>query len=310
MISDKDFIRFSLETNLFFLRIMKEHIIFVAAALPPKNIALSKQAISIKNVLEKLLCKTVTLSQGVISPSVASSGELITDLTINAEKSTQDLTGIPIDIEITRKELALAPTPNYKQNPKLLAETTSLNKNILSTMNNVIAFKKSLHNNVLTCKTFSYIYPTMLHHVIEEAEFYIMLLNKLQKREALDSIKEIIQVEITWNDIMGEHAEFIRGYLDPSEKQLFDKANAFAKEFDKLLVETRNLSNNPNNLPNVTKKSLNAVTNLRDFKKQGTQGILLCKIKSLIPALLSDHVLREANHYLRLLRDYSNLASV
>ena len=35
----------------------------------------------------------------------------------------------------------------------------------------------------------------------------------------------------------------------------------------------------------------------------GVEGIETCKIKSIILPLLADHVLREANHYLRLLED-------
>ena len=41
----------------------------------------------------------------------------------------------------------------------------------------------------------------------------------------------------------------------------------------------------------------------RDFKQAGVEGIETCKIKSIILPLLADHVLREANHYLRLLED-------
>ena len=38
----------------------------------------------------------------------------------------------------------------------------------------------------------------------------------------------------------------------------------------------------------------------RDFKRAGVQGIETCKIQSIILPLLADHVLREANHYLRM----------
>lgn len=39
----------------------------------------------------------------------------------------------------------------------------------------------------------------------------------------------------------------------------------------------------------------------RDFKRAGVQGIETCRIRSLILPLLADHVLREANHYTRVL---------
>lgn len=42
---------------------------------------------------------------------------------------------------------------------------------------------------------------------------------------------------------------------------------------------------------------------LRDFKAAGTKGIEECTIRSIILPLLADHVLREANHYIRLLEE-------
>ncbi len=45
---------------------------------------------------------------------------------------------------------------------------------------------------------------------------------------------------------------------------------------------------------------------LRDFKKAGAEGIVECKIKSIILPLLADNVLREANHYIRVLKNYKN----
>ena len=39
------------------------------------------------------------------------------------------------------------------------------------------------------------------------------------------------------------------------------------------------------------------------FKAAGTKGIQSCEIRSVILPLLADHVLREANHYIRLLKE-------
>lgn len=52
----------------------------------------------------------------------------------------------------------------------------------------------------------------------------------------------------------------------------------------------------------VTEESLKATEAIRDFKAQGTEELIECKIKSIIIPLLGDHTLREANHYLRLLK--------
>ena len=48
-------------------------------------------------------------------------------------------------------------------------------------------------------------------------------------------------------------------------------------------------------------ESLKETLRFRDFKTAGAKGISDCKIRSVILPLLADHVLREANHYIRLL---------
>lgn len=42
-------------------------------------------------------------------------------------------------------------------------------------------------------------------------------------------------IECFWNQIMMEHALFIRGLLDPSENKLINTADESAKEFAELL---------------------------------------------------------------------------
>ena len=98
---------------------------------------------------------------------------------------------------------------------------------------------------------------------------------------------------------MMEHALFIRGLLDPSEEQLIGDANHFAMEYEKLLEMGEEIS--CGELEKLTKKSLKETLKYREFKEAGLKGILDCEIASLILPLLADHVLREANHYIRLL---------
>lgn len=307
MLSDKEYIRNSLETNLFFLRIVKEHAIFAAASLPPRDRAIANKLVAMKNSFEELLSEAIELADRAVSHEVLASDELITDFTLAAELKTQFLTGIPINTDLTRRELELKADKRNENANGFLEEVKELNIKAMGMTKAAIAFKTKLLKNVLGCKAFSYAYPSMLEHVIEESRYYVTLLEKLEKRDAIDSIKEVIEEEINWNHIMGEHSKFIRGYLDPEEEKLFNTANAFAKEFDGLLEKTEHLAEHPELTPEVTKESLRDVTALRNFKVQGTEGILKCSIKSVIPPLLSDHVTREANHYLRLLKAFDRL---
>jgi hypothetical protein len=282
---------------------MKEHIIFAAPALPPKNDDLTAKLIEMKGSFERLLDRTVDMSLGIVSPVALASGELVTNFTLPADEATKSLTGIPIDMSITKKQLGMRGDNNPGNISPMVGKVSELNKEIIGLMNTALTGQENLLKDVLSCKAFSYIFPLMLDHVIREGHFYVMMLSRLEKRDELDSVRKMIEEELNWNRIMHEHSEFIRGYLDPSEDKLIETADKFAKETEKLVAETETLQSQPANLPGVTRQSLSLVTSLRNFKLQGTAGILDCKIKSVIPPLLGDHVLREANHYLRLLKD-------
>jgi hypothetical protein len=128
---------------------------------------------------------------------------------------------------------------------------------------------------------------------------------KLQKRGFIDIEREALEQEAFWNRIMAEHAKFIRGLLDPTEEVLINTANAFANEFDELTLDAKAAMDKTIPFSEVTEDSLRATKAIRDFKAQGTEGLLDCNILSIIIPLLGDHTLREANHYLRLLKKFS-----
>ncbi len=304
MLSEKDYIRLSLEANLFFLRIAKEHLIFAAASLTPRDRAAASKMLVMKSDFEELLSEAVEMADRMVSHEVLASDELITDFTLAAEMKTQFLTGIPINTELTKRELEIRAEKKSRHTEELKKEITGLNCKAEALTKAAIAFKTTLLKNIKACKAFSYTYPSMLEHIIEEEEYYVALLQKLEKRDTVDSVREIIEEEINWNHLMEEHSEFIRGYLDPREETLFRKADSFAGEFDRLVDKAEMTRNKPDMLPEVTRESLKKVTELRNFKSQGTMGILNCEIEALIPPLLSDHVTREANHYIRLLKAF------
>lgn len=312
MLSNSEFVRQSLELNLFFMRIAKEHAIFLKSGLMQKNSSIAFQAEMLKNEFSQLLVDTIRLSEGVISPEVANSGELITDLTLDSERQAQYYTGIPIDSRITVMEADLIKSTSPRQFSlfDIVERVTELNYRAIAATNRIISFKSSLLKDVLACRVFSFNYPLLIDHVLREAHFYLRALTVLQNRHELDLTREAINQELFWNKIMAEHAKFIRGLLDPTEVNLFNTANNFGMKFDELTIEAQKLAADVGLLPSITQTTLEAARGIRDFKRQGTEGLAQCKIRSIAYALLGDHVVREANHYIRLLKTFKKTSSV
>ncbi len=304
MLSNSEFVRQSLELNLFFMRIAKEHAIFLEAGFTTRDARFMEQSERLKNMFSQLLMETIKMADGLISPEVKTSGELVTDLTTESERETQFYTNIQIDPNITRMEAALAVDSSKQITMNTVRMVEDLNNRAIRAAQQIAAFKSNVLENVLSCKMFTTNYPLLIDHILREAKFYLRMLRKLQNREEFDIVREAAFQETFWNRIMAEHSKFIRGLLDPTEGKLFDTANNFGRRFDELTEEARNLSQNIGLLPSVTDKSLKSAVDIRDFKKQGTEGLIQCSIKSIAFPLLGDHVVREANHYIRILKSY------
>lgn len=295
-----DFVRESLELHLFFGRIMKEHSIFLEAGFVAKDVAFAQQADMFKTQFAEVLREVVCLANGVVSEETLSSGESITDKTLRAEQITQELSGIDIEPGITNEEFGL--TPNAGINPaQLKAQVTVLNQKAIGLTNALVQFKTNILAGMLQCKLFTFNFPLLIIHIRREALFYINHLERLQRHMAVDFIQEAIEEEKFWNRQMAEHAQFIRHLLDPTESELIVKAEGFDKQFNTLEQKVPQASPTKKDISLLTRETITATRALRDFKAAGTEGLLTCKIKSIIIPLLADHVLREANHYLRIL---------
>ncbi len=305
MLTSVEYIRQSVETNLFFLRIMKEHIIFAASALTLKDEGLVPKLAELQERFEGLLEETILLARGTVDPKTISAGGIVTQYTYKAELKTMEYTGLAINTEITLREIRLLNYPGRGRKHSLEHSVDMLNDRIIALLEAAVKSQKEVLQKVLDCKMFTHIYPMLLDHVIREAGEYLQQLQLLRKREDTGNEPGQKAVQLAfWNDIMGEHAKFVRGMFDPAEAELIRVANGFSEQFDELTAVAVETYQNPEKLPRIIRESLNATTDIRNFKEQGTEGILDCKIRSVILPLLADHVLREANHYLQQLKMY------
>ncbi len=327
----------SLELHLFFARIMKEHAFFLKVGFLPPAADLAQEGEYLLRQFEMLLSRAVDLSNRVVRNRVLESGDIVTPFTDRAECQTQRFTGTFLDRQLTARTLQLRGRDCREGicvSPQLWCQVQQLNRDGLVLVNHIINYKERLLDGIEACRLFTVNYPLLIEHILREARLYRAYLMKLEG--LMDcSCQELRNTELFWNQIMMEHAMFIRGLLDPTEAELIDTADGFAEDYRRLL-ETCGAANDrcmlegtgltdgrcsfETSVPlddgdllersgafggrgmcNVEAHRL--TEKFRDFKKAGVQGIEACQIRSIILPLLADHVLREANHYLRLLEE-------
>lgn len=294
MESREKYVVLSLELHMFFARIMKEHSLFLEAGFTPRNTDFARRAARFRTDFENLLLRAIRLGDGIISESVLCSGEIVTEFTLKAERLTQQYTAIPINSNITHMGSRLRCGSLPCISAGLFQDVRRLNQTALQLLDGLICFKENVLNDVLCCRMFTTNYPLLIEHILREAKLYRTYVICLENGRGCDC-QTMAQIEQFWNQIMMEHAMFIRGSLDPSENDLINTANGFADDYSRLLARSAEMADRT--------MSLNETIKFREFKAAGTKGIQDCEIRSVILPLLADHVLREANHYIRLLKN-------
>ena len=296
----EDYVRISLETHLFFARIMKEHSLFLEAGFVCKDQSRIRRAAHFRREFEELLRDVVRISDRMVSENVLHSGELVTEFTVAAERGTSELSGVPIDSAVTRMEERLRSGCGGQSGRGMVRAVQRLNERVVQLLNGLIAFKEAILRDVGACRLFTVNYPLLVAHILREARLYRDTVRELQAGSD-ELFRNLCRTEEFWNQIMMEHALFIRGLLDPSEEELILTADRFALDFRELLDTAKRQDCRAAN--GLTDRSLETTRRLSEFKTAGTKGILNCEITSIILPLLADHVLREANHYIRILEN-------
>lgn len=186
---------------------------------------------------------------------------------------------------------------NDKKFMELVTDTQAL-------LRDFYTFKRELLHCMLECKLGGYNFPLLLDHMAREAEYFLRLLEKMKNGKVCLAGGMKAQENVFWLRIMADHAKFISHLLDPSERNLIQTANGFSQEFDDLYLQGRDFASMLQGYTEVAsfKRFMQdvraAVLRIRDFKRAAEEMIVECRLVGLIPALLADHVKREAEHFL------------
>ena len=140
----RDYVILSIETHLFFARIMKEHALFLEAGFPCCDKECIEEAEYFRQKFEELLCDTLEIAEGNIHDAVLNSNELLTEFTIPAERRTEDLSGISIDCRISEMTRKLCCGCGREESRSLNQQVIRINERALGLLNGLIRFKENI----------------------------------------------------------------------------------------------------------------------------------------------------------------------
>ena len=208
----KEYVTSSLETHLFFGRIMKEHALFLQAGFPAGETGYSNKADRYREEFEKILWRTVRLADGMVGKDVLCSGEVFTEFTVMAEQQTTRLTKVPIDFRITQAEERLRADcgkyMDHEMADRMGCQIRRLNQCVLQLLNGLIMFKKQILQEVTCCRLYTANYPLLIEHLLltgfhpSLVQFSLIKIDHLRHRfrpmvaddgeEIVDSVQTVI----------------------------------------------------------------------------------------------------------------------
>ena len=163
----------SLETHLFFARIMKEHGLFLEAGFVCADAPWVQRAGWFRRQFEELLGEALKLSGGQVSRDILDSCELVTGFTLSAEQCTGQLAGVEMDTRLTEEEKKLkAGCARRAEDAGLQEETGRLNRRALRLLDDFIVFKESILQLNGEGRLFTFNYPLLVEHILREARLY------------------------------------------------------------------------------------------------------------------------------------------
>ena len=230
--NNQEYVRLSLELHLFFDRIMKEHSFFLEAAFTEKDNKLKKIANNFQKVFSDILENVITLADGNITNDLIQANEIVTVNTLEAENKSINLSGIPINTNITLRENNLR-SGRITLNEQLINSISSINKQALPVIENLIHFKNDILNQVLSCRMYTTNYPLLIEHIMDEAKVYYKLLTKVENKEPFTQ-------NYLYEQELRKSMDFPLFFLQPK-----DSAQTHASALSSRNITTRRLFSEP-----------------------------------------------------------------
>lgn len=180
-----NYVTLSLELNLFFLRIMKEHSLFLEAGFLAKDETFIRRSRWFREQFEELLEETTGISNGAVGQSLLESGEIVTNYTKAAEEKTSRLTGIPIDTGITVAQERMKGRENLRFNSLMQRKVRGINQRAIRLVRGLIELKEDVLRAIKNCEIFAFQYPLLIEHILREAKLYGSFLMELEQLLAI-----------------------------------------------------------------------------------------------------------------------------
>ena len=300
MLTEEEFCKESIDTNLYYLRTLRDFCINIELSFYGDNPYKGRAALLARES-QDLGREIVTLTNGKVPSKGLNYQIFYTEYTLPIERLTEKLFNLNLGTDITEMQLKLTPTDTFEVNDELITILTSFNDRATSIANEFINLAREIRGEMTSNNLFSYSYPTMYNFMIIEIELYIGELNRLKEMIRKDPIIAL-DTEYGYNITAYEITSFLRGLIDPNATSYIEVLNNILNEiYPQLLEDYNSLPLSPENQKDLTERSIAIIRRIRLLLSNMLRDLLDAKLYFIIEPLAIDNFYRDINYFLYIL---------
>jgi len=296
MLSDSSFVLQTLNSNLYFLRTIREFATNIQLSFLSNNIEYIETARDFSDRCEELISILMKYANGRVSKEALDSHIFVTNYTLDTELLTERLFGIDIDTSITEKQLNLMPGVDNNPSRDTINELTEVNRSSLVLITNFISFCQNIISRMNNNDLFSYSYISLIDAMLTEANLYRLNLERIIARDTVNPTF-IVDYQYLFNGLLQKYAAFIRGLVDPKNAEIIVRAISFSNEFSFLASEYKNAISSPEVEEELNNRSLETVERFKIFLSNIIQDLLDNEAYFIVEPIFLDNILTSANYF-------------
>ena len=296
MLNIQEFLRLTVINGLFYLRTMREFCANIQLSFLEKNASYAKSAEEFASRCEKLGATLIKYANGSLDQFSLDSQIFVTKYTLPCELLTEELFGIKIATNITKAQMQLKSGVLTNLSEEDFNVLMDINKQALDLTREFNAVLKDIFKKEKANELFSYSYPHLIKYMMEEVGLYSSYLEKLINKQKVDPTF-VTDYEYMFLTSMRDTSWFIRSFVNPSDQEIYIKAESYSLEFDNLLTEYKSTSLSPDNQKFLTTKALKVVTRFSDFLAKCIEELLASKLYFIVEPIFLDNMYTESNFF-------------
>lgn len=298
MLNNEMFVEQFLNTNLFYLRTLRDFAINIALSFYENNNEYITRASNIARRIEEIGREIITSTNGIIPTNSKEYQIFYTQYTLEIEKLTERLFNINLATDITENELNLTTGTIENITDENINNLIEINNQILQITEEFIELANEIMEKQNNNELFSYSYPLLYDYMIRTTNIYQEELTRLNEKLQKDPILAI-NSEYEYNLVIYEILSFLRGLINPSEQNYIEQLDILLNDNYKELIELYNSTPlTPTNQKELTRKSIELIRSVRILLQNMLKDILDKKLNFIIEPLAIDNFYRTINYFL------------